>query len=140
MENCAPFAFLWNWALVVSYLCSRFRIFHKPILEEYVSQVEGGPHLLLSCFLVAQDNLPSAVRRIHHSFESLVIINALGLQAFFMDIHNNTSFRSILENDFISFTSKSSIRSCLNKGMGLWLIVKPSITNLQYHKISIKSL
>jgi hypothetical protein len=24
--------------------------------------------------------------------------------------------------------------------MGLWLIVKPSITNLQYHKISIKSL
>ncbi len=53
MEDCAPSAFLRNWALVVSYLCSKFRIFDRPILEEYVFQVEGGSHLLLSCLCVA---------------------------------------------------------------------------------------
>jgi hypothetical protein len=45
MEDYAPSNFLGNWVLVVPYLCSKFRIFDKPILEEYVSQVEGGPHL-----------------------------------------------------------------------------------------------
>jgi hypothetical protein len=35
MEDCAPFVFLRNWALVISHLCSRFHI-----LEKYVSQVE----------------------------------------------------------------------------------------------------
>ncbi len=28
------------------YLCFRFRIFDRPVLEEHVFQVEGGPHLL----------------------------------------------------------------------------------------------
>ncbi len=37
MEDCDPFAFLRNWVLMVSYLCSRFRIFDRPILEDYVS-------------------------------------------------------------------------------------------------------
>jgi hypothetical protein len=37
MEDCAPFASLGNWALVAPYLCFRFHIFDKPILEEYVS-------------------------------------------------------------------------------------------------------
>jgi hypothetical protein len=46
MEDCAPSAFLGSWGLVVPYLCFRFRIFDTPVLEEYVSQVEGGPHLL----------------------------------------------------------------------------------------------
>jgi hypothetical protein len=49
MEDCAPFVFLGNWALVALYLCFRFCIFNKPILEEYVSQVERGSHLLQSC-------------------------------------------------------------------------------------------
>ncbi len=48
MEDYAPFVFLGSWALVVPYFCSRFHIFDRPILEEYVSQVEKGPHLLQS--------------------------------------------------------------------------------------------
>jgi len=31
---------------VALYLGFRFRIFDRPILEKYVFQVEGGPHLL----------------------------------------------------------------------------------------------
>jgi hypothetical protein len=46
MEDCAPSTFLGSWPLVASYLCSRFCIFNRHVLEEYVSQVEGGPHLL----------------------------------------------------------------------------------------------
>jgi hypothetical protein len=45
-----------------------------------------------------------------------------------MDIHHNTSFRSILQDDFISLTSKALICSCLSKGARLWLIVRPSIS------------
>jgi hypothetical protein len=41
MEDCAPFAFLGSWALMVSYLCFRFCISNRPILEEYVFEVEG---------------------------------------------------------------------------------------------------
>jgi hypothetical protein len=37
MEDCAPFIFFGSWVLVVSYLCSRFHIFDKLVLEEYVS-------------------------------------------------------------------------------------------------------
>jgi hypothetical protein len=46
MEDCALSVFFKSWALVVLYLCSRFCIFDKLVLEEYVSQVEGGPHVL----------------------------------------------------------------------------------------------
>jgi hypothetical protein len=52
MEDCAPFIFLRSWVLVIPYLCSRFCIFNRPILEEYVSQIEGGPHLFHSCLHV----------------------------------------------------------------------------------------
>ncbi len=45
MENCAPSIFLRSWTLVAPYLCYKFRIFDRPILEEYVFQVEGGQHL-----------------------------------------------------------------------------------------------
>jgi len=45
MENYAPSVFLRTWALVDAYLCSKIHIFNRPILEEYVSQVKGGPHL-----------------------------------------------------------------------------------------------
>jgi hypothetical protein len=63
----------------------------------------------------------------HPSFENLVVIGALGLQVFFMDIHHNASLRFILEDDSISLTSRACIHSCLGKGVGLWLIVRPSI-------------
>jgi hypothetical protein len=49
MEDCAPFAFLRSWVLVTLYLYSRFHIFDRLVLKEYVFQVEGGPHLLKSC-------------------------------------------------------------------------------------------
>jgi hypothetical protein len=35
--------FLRSWALVAPYLCYRFCIFNRPILEEYVSKVKKGP-------------------------------------------------------------------------------------------------
>ncbi len=36
MEDCAPSTFLGSWAFVASYLCFRFCIFDKLVLEEYV--------------------------------------------------------------------------------------------------------
>jgi hypothetical protein len=39
-----PSTILGNYVLVAPYLCSRFHIFDRPVLEECVSQVEGGPH------------------------------------------------------------------------------------------------
>jgi len=63
----------------------------------------------------------------HHSFESLVVFDAPGLQTSLMDIHHNTSFRFILEDDSISLASKTHIHSCSGKGAGLWLVVKPYI-------------
>jgi hypothetical protein len=36
MKECAPFIFLRSWVFVALYLCSRFHIFNKPVLEEYV--------------------------------------------------------------------------------------------------------
>jgi hypothetical protein len=74
-----------------------------------------------------QDGLPPTIKEIHLSFESLAVIGALGLQVFLMDMHHDTSLRSVLEDDFISSTSKAYIRSCLGKGAGLWLIVKSPI-------------
>jgi hypothetical protein len=44
-----------------------------------------------------------------------------------MDIHHDTSLKSILKNDSISSTSKTHIRFCLGKATGLGLVVKPSI-------------
>jgi hypothetical protein len=44
-----------------------------------------------------------------------------------MDIHHDTSFRFILEDDSISLASKTRICSCLGKGARLWLVVRPSI-------------
>jgi hypothetical protein len=63
----------------------------------------------------------------HHSFESLVVTNAPSLHASLMDIHHNTSFSFILEDDSISSTSKTCIRFGASKGAGLWLIAKPFI-------------
>ncbi len=118
MENCAPFAFIGSWVLVVPYLCSKFHILNRLVLEEYVFQVEGGPHLLQICLLEIQDNLPFIVREMHPSFEGLAIIGAPNFQAYLMDIHHDTS---------ISLTFRACIRFCLGKKAGLWFITRPSI-------------
>jgi hypothetical protein len=52
----------------------------------------------------------------HRSFENLVITDASSLQASLMDIHHNTSFKSILEDDSISSTSKAYICSLFGQG------------------------
>jgi hypothetical protein len=44
-----------------------------------------------------------------------------------MDIHHDSSFKSILVDDSISSSFKAHIFSYLKKGARLWLIVKPSI-------------
>jgi hypothetical protein len=44
-----------------------------------------------------------------------------------MDIHHDTSFRSILEDDSISLALRAHIYFCLSKGARLWLVVRPSI-------------
>ncbi len=63
----------------------------------------------------------------HPSFESLVVTCAPGLQASLMHIHHDTSLKSLLEDDSISSTSKVHICYCSSRGVGLWLIVRPSI-------------
>jgi hypothetical protein len=63
----------------------------------------------------------------HPSFENLAIFDTPSLHASLMDIHHNTSLRSILEDDYISSTFKTHIPFCLSKGVGLWLVVKPFI-------------
>ncbi len=62
----------------------------------------------------------------HPFFENLVVTSTLGPHASLMDVHHNTSFRSILEDDSISSTSRARICFCLGKKARLWLIVKHS--------------
>jgi hypothetical protein len=91
-------------------------------------QVERGPHLLQSCLRVAQDGLAPTVREMHLCFESLAIISALSLRASLMDIHHDTSFKFILEDDSISLAFKTYIHSCLGKTEGYgWLFNHLSI-------------
>jgi len=52
---------------------------------------------------VAWDSLPPVAKKMHLSFESLVIIGTLSLEASLMDIHHDTSFKCILEDDSIFF-------------------------------------
>ncbi len=63
----------------------------------------------------------------HPSFDNLAITTAQNLQTSLIDIHHDTSLRSILEDDSISLASKTHIRSCLKKGARLWVVIKPSI-------------
>ncbi len=112
-----------------SYLCSRFCIFNKFVLDEYVIRLKG-PRLLQLCLRAAQDGLPLVTRDIHPSFKSLAVIGASSLQVFFMVIHHDTSLRSILEDDSISLASRARIHFCSGKGTWLWLIIKPSIRSL----------
>jgi hypothetical protein len=66
-----------------------------------------------------RNGLPPVVKEMHLSFENLAITNTLGLHFSLMDFHHDTSFRSILEDDSISSTSKVYIHSCSNKGARL---------------------
>ncbi len=111
---------------MVPYLCSRFHIFNRPMLEEYVFQVEETPHLLKSYFHAAQNSLPPELE-MHPSFESSVVTNNPSLHIFFMEVHHDTSFRSILEDDSISLAFRARICFCSSKGVGLWLIARPFI-------------
>ncbi len=52
--------FLGSWVLVALYICSKFCIFDRPILEEYVFQVERGPYIFYFCLHVVQDNFFSS--------------------------------------------------------------------------------
>jgi hypothetical protein len=79
MEDCATSIFGGNWVLVAIYLCSRFHIFNRFILKEFVSHVKRGLHLLQSCFRVAQDDLPLVVKEMHTSFENLTITSTPSL-------------------------------------------------------------
>jgi hypothetical protein len=112
---------------VALYLCFKFHIFNRPILEEYVFQIERGPHLFQSCLHATQDGLPLVVREMHPSFESFVVTDTLGVQTSLIDIHHHTLFRFISKDDSISSTSKTYICFCLGKGEGLWLVARPSI-------------
>ncbi len=123
------------------YLCSKFCIFDRPILEEYVFHVEGGSHLLQFCLHVVQNCLPLAIRDMHLSFKNLAITSAPSLQTSLMEIHHDTSFRSILEDDSISLASKACIHFCLGKGIGLWLVVGSFIYSFQIaHSIFTSTL
>ncbi len=64
---------------MVLYLCFTFCIFDRLILEEYVSQVEGGSHLFQSCLCAMRDDLPFVTREMHPSCESLIVINGPSL-------------------------------------------------------------
>jgi hypothetical protein len=63
----------------------------------------------------------------HLSFKNLAIIDILGFYASLMDIHHDTFFRSISEDDYISLTFKDYNHYCSDKRVRLWLIVKLSI-------------
>ncbi len=73
--------------------------------------------------------------------KSLTIIGILGLHASLMDIHHDTSFRSILEDDSISSASKTHIHFYMGMGVGLWLVARPSICSFHItHFIFISML
>ncbi len=127
MEDCAPFVFLGSWVLVAPYLCSRFHIFNRPILEEYVSQVEGGPHLFQSCLRALSNGMPPTAKEMRLFKKVQLLLAPKVYKASLMDIHHDTSFRSILKDNSISSTSRAHICFCLSKGARLWLITRPSI-------------
>jgi hypothetical protein len=53
------------------------------------------------------------------SFESLAIIDVLGLHAYLMNFHHNTSLRYILDDDSISLAFRAYIHFYSSKGAGL---------------------
>jgi hypothetical protein len=106
-----------KWGLIRHNFTDIFIVEHN-ILREYFNT-----HVESFFFFLLEDNQ----FELFFPFKNLVITGTLGLQDFLMDIHYDTSLRSILEDDSISLTSKTCICSCLGKGARLWLIIKPSI-------------
>jgi hypothetical protein len=96
MKVFASIVFLRRWALMALYLCFKFLIFDKLVLEEDVFQIEGSP-LVSIIFTCCMKCLPFGLSEMHPSFENLAIISTLNLHAYLMDIHHNTSIRSMLE-------------------------------------------
>jgi hypothetical protein len=125
--------------MVVPYLCSRFHIFDRPILEEYVSQVEEGSQLLQSYLCVAWDGLPPVTKKMHLFKKNLAVTGALGVHASLMDFHHDTSLKFILEDDSISLASRTCICSCSNKGARLWLVARPSICSFRISHFTFTS-
>ncbi len=81
------------------------------------------------------------IRDMHLFKKSLTITNTPGLYASLMDIHHDTSLRFIFEDDSISPTSRACIRSCLGKGVGLWLVVRLYIRSFRItHSIFTSTL
>jgi hypothetical protein len=79
VKDCAPSTFLKSMTIMALYVCFMFCIFNRLVLEEYVFQIKGGPHLLQLCFCALQDSLPFTAREMHPSFESLAITNTPSL-------------------------------------------------------------
>ncbi len=119
MEDCATSTFLGSQLLVAPYLFSMFCIFDRLVLKEYVSQVERGPHFLQSCFHPTWDNLILVTKKMHPSFESLVVMGTLNLSASLMDIHHNTSLKCILEDGSIFFIIQNSHLLLFGQGGGV---------------------
>ncbi len=76
----------------------------------------------------------------HPFFKSLAFTNTPSLHAFFMDIHHNTSFKSMLEDDSISLAFRICIHSYLGKGARLWLIAKPFIYSFHIAHFTFTSM
>jgi hypothetical protein len=83
--------------------------------------------LLQSCLCPTQDVLLPTSKDMHPFFESLEVFGPPCLHAYMMNVHHDTSFRSILYDDSIFSTSKTRIRFYSCKGARLCLIVRPSI-------------
>jgi hypothetical protein len=107
-------------------MCSKFLIFNRPILEEYVYQVEEGYFELHESMIK---------KGVYPSFENLAIIGASSVQTSLMNIHHNTSYKFILEDNSISSAFKAYIRSCLGRGAGLWLIIRPLSIHSTLHAL-----
>jgi hypothetical protein len=56
--------------------------------------------------------------KIHPSFESLAIIDALGLKESLMDIHHDISFRFIMEDDSFPLLPKFAFTLVWARGWG----------------------
>ncbi len=61
------------------YLWYRFCIFNKHVLEEYVYQVERGPHFLQLCLCAIHNSFHPAIKKMYPSFENLAITSTPSL-------------------------------------------------------------
>jgi hypothetical protein len=110
-----------SWVALPTYTFPCFGIGREPKAKAMT------PHLLQLCLCAMWDDLLPAPRDMHFFLENLIVISTPSLQAYLMDIHHDTSHKSILEGDFIPWMYKVCICSCLSKGASLWLVIRPYI-------------